>query len=214
MEHLRLAFIIWGSFGFITTLIGLTIYWNKTTDPGIKISGSISLAYGFLTALSAWLALEPLPPWWFYSVAINGVVIIAFSQALTFWARKTMGKSFTPDLSPNNESKLVTTGPFAICRHPMMLSYLMLWVGTALALGSAILFVSFCFVSVAVMRRVALEEKALKTKFGEEYEKYRQKVSLIVPFLNPNHSSSLEIEEAVAEPAKPDWYRHIGKCRW
>ena len=213
MENLRFIFVVWGSFGFITTLIGLVMYRNKMTDPGIKISGCISLAYGFLTVFSALFAFESLPSWWLYTFSINGIVIVIISQALTLWAKKVMGNSFTPNLSPNNDSVLLTTGPFTICRHPMMLSYLMLWLGTAMALGSIILILSFGFTSIVVMRRIALEEEALNTKFGEEYKLYRKKVSLVVPFLNTNHSASLEIEEAVAALAKPDWYRYIGKCK-
>lgn len=213
MELIRTSFIVWGLFGFLTTMIGIVALRTKAVDCEIKISGALSLSYGVLTALSAWLAIEPLPSWWPFTVVPIGLFIIILSQVLSFWAKCTLGRDFSPNLAPSDRARLVTDGPFEICRHPMMLSYLMLWLGTALVLGSIMMSVSFGFASILVMRRVALEERALATSFGDRFQDYKNRTSLMTPFAKADSEEARAIDRAVEELAEPNWIKNLWKCR-
>ena len=77
--------------------------------------------------------------------------------------------------------KLVTSGPFALCRNPMYLGHVIFlaglalslrsWVGAALALGTA----------VWMQFRVRRDELRLAQRFGEPYMKYCSRVKRWIP---------------------------------
>ncbi|MBI3288033.1 MAG: isoprenylcysteine carboxylmethyltransferase family protein [Elusimicrobia bacterium] len=119
-------------------------------------------------------------------------------QGLGMWARRTLAGSFSPRLAPAAESALITAGPYRIIRHPIMLGFLMTWIGTAVMLGSPWMCIAFGLVSILIMRRVALEEEALEAAFGSEYARYRESVPLITPYVDPRSEEAKEIERAVA----------------
>ena len=77
--------------------------------------------------------------------------------------------------------KLVTSGPFALCRNPMYLGHLIFlaglalslrsWVGAALALGTA----------AWLQLRVRRDERRLAERFGEPYMQYCFRVKRWIP---------------------------------
>ena len=79
--------------------------------------------------------------------------------------------------------RLVTSGPFALCRNPMYLGHLIFlaglaltlqsWVGTILLVGTAIWF----------RFRVQRDELRLAERFGEPYLEYRSRVKRWIPAL-------------------------------
>jgi len=81
----------------------------------------------------------------------------------------------------NPPERLVTSGPFALCRNPMYLGHLIFlaglalslrsWVGAALALGTA----------VWLQFRVRRDERRLAERFGEPYMQYCSRVKRWIP---------------------------------
>jgi protein-S-isoprenylcysteine O-methyltransferase Ste14 len=77
--------------------------------------------------------------------------------------------------------RLVTSGPFALCRNPMYLGHLIFlaglalslssWVGAALALGTA----------AWLQFRVRRDERRLAERFGELYMQYCSRVKRWIP---------------------------------
>lgn len=77
--------------------------------------------------------------------------------------------------------RLVTSGPFALCRNPMYLGHLIFlaglalglrsWFGAALALGTA----------VWLQFRVRRDERRLAERFGEPYMQYCSRVKRWIP---------------------------------
>lgn len=209
MEIVEKIFLFWG---FIT-LLGTTIGWfrkekNIRSNAGSKTSARLALFYSFFTIISAYQIIPPhIPNWWAYTVTPMGILIIVLGQGLGIWAAKTLGKNFTSSLQPIAEGTIVTKGPFSICRHPIMLSFLMTWIGTTIAIGSWPMLVGFGLISIIVMRRVAVEEVYLREVYGEIYLSYCGKVSVIVPFQNPNSKDGQAMEEALKKLAQPDWVK-------
>lgn len=198
MENINLFFLTWGAIGGVGTLFGFLRLQKSTWDLGIVISGSFSLLYSIFTIASALgILMIPIPQWWAWTFAPVGFVILILSQALNIWATRTLKKNFSPKLNPVKGGTLVTVGPFEICRHPIMLGMLMGWLGTAIALGSVSLIIMFGFISVLIMKRVTLEESTLEKTYGQEFQNYKQKVSAIVPCLNPHSQDGQELEKAV-----------------
>ena len=80
---------------------------------------------------------------------------------------------------------LVTTGPYAYTRNPMVLGLLFILFGLAFLRGSMSGFVIVPFIGlIAWLYLAAFEEKGLVARFGTDYEKYRASVPLLFPRLS------------------------------
>lgn len=82
-----------------------------------------------------------------------------------------------PEVTKKAPSRLITTGPFSVLRHPTYLSHTVMLLGLFLwtevtALG-AVTIIDALVVNVLV---IPLEERELLNRFGREYEEYRRKV--------------------------------------
>ncbi len=79
--------------------------------------------------------------------------------------------------------KLVTTGPYGLCRNPMTLGELLYPMGLALSLGSPSFLVptwTLLFpIVVAYLKLV--EECELGARFGEAYLAYKREVPFMLP---------------------------------
>lgn len=80
--------------------------------------------------------------------------------------------------------ELVTGGVYAYLRHPSYFGFFWWGLGTQLLLGNGI-----CFVGYAVVlwrffsERIAKEEELLVGFFGAEYEGYRRRTRVGIPFI-------------------------------
>lgn len=74
--------------------------------------------------------------------------------------------------------RLVTIGPYAYCRNPMITGVLFFILGEALAVGSVLIF-GWClfFFMINTFYFVYSEEPGLRKRFGEEYIEYCARVS-------------------------------------
>ncbi len=107
----------------------------------------------------------------------SGIIFIAAGVALNIWA-DVMFKKDKTTVKPHEEpTKLKTSGPFRISRHPMYLGMAMVLLGLAVVLGSLITFIFPAgFIIIADFVFISFEEKNLERIFGKEYFDYRQKV--------------------------------------
>jgi protein-S-isoprenylcysteine O-methyltransferase Ste14 len=116
------------------------------------------------------------------SMTIAGDVLVGLGFLIIFFVYKeNTFASATIELAP--EQKVVTTGLYALVRHPMYMGALFLFVGMPLALGSWWgLFVYILFMP-ALLWRIFEEEKFL-TKNLPGYSEYLNKVPYrLVPYL-------------------------------
>jgi len=81
----------------------------------------------------------------------------------------------------DHEQKLVTTGMYAHVRHPIYLAHFCTLL--ACTVGSGLL-VNYCLLASAVLTgtaMIAMEERELEKRFGEEFCEYRKSTSGIIP---------------------------------
>lgn len=79
--------------------------------------------------------------------------------------------------------KIVTTGVYSIVRHPQYLGALLAHVGISILLSAtcSLLFTPLMVTLICLISRK--EEEELTKEFGEEYENYKKKVSMLIPRL-------------------------------
>jgi protein-S-isoprenylcysteine O-methyltransferase Ste14 len=149
---------------------------------------------GFLTYILPFITWLPVAVFSFelrdtlllYRVALPviarvvGALLFVVGSCLQAWTLALLtlpGIMGMPEVTKTVPGRLVTTGPFAVIRHPTYLSHtlmllgLFLWTGVT-ALG--IVTVIDGFVVNAMV--IPLEEQELSQRFGSEYEDYRKKV--------------------------------------
>lgn len=101
-------------------------------------------------------------------LAMAGLVIIAIAIGAFIKAKTTINP-----MNPDNAEKLVTKGLYRISRNPMYLGVLLLLLGWVAYLQNIAGFVPvILFVVAMTLFQIKPEEKALRKKFGHEYDAY------------------------------------------
>ncbi len=115
----------------------------------------------------AWSAVPPV-------VVVVGDMLVALGLLFVFLVFRE--NSFTSAvIEVDTEQKVVSTGPYAIVRHPMYIGALVMLVGVPLALGSFWGILAVIPITAAIIWRLLDEEVFLVRKLSG-YAEYRSKV--------------------------------------
>jgi protein-S-isoprenylcysteine O-methyltransferase Ste14 len=79
--------------------------------------------------------------------------------------------------------RLVTGGPFALCRNPMYLGHIIFLAGLALSLQSWLAAALAVATAVWFQFRVRRDERRLAERFGDPYRAYCARVKRWIPAL-------------------------------
>lgn len=132
--------------------------------------------------LATWLLPYAVPlPFWPRAV-VGGVLFVrgmaAWFVCVDAFSRRGRGTPF-PLEAPR---KLVTTGPFALMRNPIIAGDAAVILGEALYFSSlGVLFYAILFTLAWHYIVVYVEEPELRQHFGEQYEAYRRRVPRWLP---------------------------------
>ena len=100
----------------------------------------------------------------------NGLLLAGFGGAVI--VHFAMGEDWRSGTRSDDRTRLITTGPFALSRNPMMLGVLTAQLGLFLALPSLFTLVCLVVGAWAVTAQVRVEERLLRQRFGPAYEAY------------------------------------------
>jgi protein-S-isoprenylcysteine O-methyltransferase Ste14 len=153
--------------------IGLPVaYWfiSMALDHAFGVRAFVNMPVSLILAATA-MVIGVFWVSWSYSY------LLFVGQGLPLEA---FGRAFHPT------SILVTTGPYAYTRNPMVIGMLFILAGVAFLRGSipGVVLIPFLTIAVAVYL-VAFEEGALLARFGPDYQEYRRNVPLLIPRLTP-----------------------------
>ena len=111
-----------------------------------------------------------------------GVMVLGLG--IRVWAAAALGRYYTSTLTTVEGQSVVTTGPYALLRHPGYLGSILLWTGfAALSFNLVLLFaVPLMFVAVYSVRMGA-EETMLARELGEDYVLYMRKTRRLIPYV-------------------------------
>lgn len=127
---------------------------------------------------------DPLIKWIIISVLLLIGIIYAISSLVI---QNTVGEGGPVEIgnieiSPKTKH-LVVTGPYRNTRNPMLFGAFSIYLAYALLLNSITALVLVCALFIFMLTVVVpMEEKRLLKDFGTEYEEYRKKVSLFIPW--------------------------------
>jgi len=118
-----------------------------------------------------------------YGVAWVAAGLSVAGLCLCLWARVTLGRNWSADVTLKESHELIQQGPYGFVRHPIYTGMLTMFIGTVLlsgfvggVLGVLVLFGSFWV-------KLKWEEKLMLQQFPNDYPAYMQRVKRLIPFL-------------------------------
>jgi protein-S-isoprenylcysteine O-methyltransferase Ste14 len=121
------------------------------------------------------------PEWWLVACA---AVCGAFACILAWGAIRHLGRQFRVHAGLYEDHELVTSGPYALVRHPIYTSLLGMLVCSLLILTPwqwAVAAIALFIVGTEI--RVHTEDGLLASRFGERFFEYRKRVRAYLPFV-------------------------------
>ncbi len=135
---------------------------------------------GFMAADAARWHWSAMPP----SVQWAGCGLLLAALLFVYWVMRT--NSFAAPvvkIQKDRGQAVITTGPYAIVRHPMYFGALFYIAGTSLVLGSWWGLVAVPILALLLGIRIGIEERALRTGL-EGYDEYARLVRRrLIPFI-------------------------------
>jgi protein-S-isoprenylcysteine O-methyltransferase Ste14 len=114
----------------------------------------------------------------------------ALGAALTFaglvfsiWARFVIAGNWSDFVQVKQDHELIVDGPYRWVRHPIYTGLLLMFAGTALAVGEWRGVLAVVVAAAAFWRKLKLEEAVMRHQFGDAYAEYAARVPALVPFL-------------------------------
>jgi protein-S-isoprenylcysteine O-methyltransferase Ste14 len=117
-------------------------------------------------------------------LALPGCLLALAGAGVVLRSRAELGTAWSLLPEADQQTGLVTTGPYGLVRHPIYLGLTLLALGQALAFDNwlAVLIVLSAIVPTFAWRARA-EEALLSRTFGERYAVYRRRTKMIIPHL-------------------------------
>ncbi|KAI9659340.1 MAG: hypothetical protein M1821_001598 [Bathelium mastoideum] len=140
--------------------------------PSRAVAGSVGVPYTYLHTRI---------------VVTLGFVLVVLGQVVRSTAMAHLGTNFhhIVQVRRNEGHELVTSGIYAVLRHPSYFGFFWWAVGTQLVLGNCICLIAYFGVLWRFFgHRIQKEEKALLEFFGDEYANYKAKTIVGIPFVS------------------------------
>jgi len=203
LAYLGLAILGWGGFAAFFShppLIVLAIVLVALATAALFSEGNLSpgeredranrwviAAFGVIGVLAAYLpAYTDRNDFWTIdgdAVRWLGVVLFAAGGVLRLWPVFVLGRRFSGLVAIQPGHRLVTSGIYAVIRHPSYLGLLVNSLGWALAFRSVVGLLLTALLVPPLAARIDAEERLLRTQFGDEYDVYRRRTSRLIPGL-------------------------------
>jgi protein-S-isoprenylcysteine O-methyltransferase Ste14 len=110
----------------------------------------------------------------------TGVALCLFGFGLAINARWHLGRNWGLPMSRKEQPELVTSGPYALVRHPIYTGLILAMLGSAIGVN-----VFWALLSVPVgayfIYSARCEETAMLRLFPEQYAAYRARTGMLVP---------------------------------
>jgi protein-S-isoprenylcysteine O-methyltransferase Ste14 len=117
-------------------------------------------------------------------LASSGSLLAVAGAVLVLRSRAELGPAWSFVPRADQGTRLITTGPYRLVRHPIYLGLALLAMGEALAFRNLPCFlIVLCGIVPTFAWRARAEETLLGRTFGESYALYRKQTKMIIPHL-------------------------------
>ena len=115
-----------------------------------------------------------------------GIGTILYGAALWVFRRahKELGRNWSISLEIRERHELIRSGPYALVRHPMYTSFLLMALGQLFLLSNWVAgLAGLIGFSILFFGRVDKEERMMLDNFGSQYRAYMETTKRIIPYL-------------------------------
>ena len=183
-------------FFFPVVWIAFLVYWRikaagtKTTQRTDSSASQIVRALALLIVVVL-LSTTRIPlPWLYHQLWPYGlwpfwigVAVTVAGLLFAIWARQHLASNWSSAVTIKQDHELITTGPYALVRHPIYTGILAGFLGTAIALSQVRGFIGLVIMFVAFWAKFRKEEEWMRSQFGETYATYARQTAALVPYL-------------------------------
>src|ERR1700683_445115 len=177
---------------FPAVWIVFVLYWQvkaadtKATQRLEPAASGILRALIFLIAI-ALLSIPRIPlPWLYVQLWPSGYWPFWLGAAITVagllfsgGARVHLGRNWSRSVTIKQGHELITTGPYAVVRHPIYTGILTGLLGSAIALSQVRGLIAFVLFFVAFWIKLRMEEQWMRSQFGEAYATYAHRTAAL-----------------------------------
>ena len=127
------------------------------------------------------LALPLLHP----NFVLNVIIVISLISGLlvAITARRTLAANWSSQVALKKNHELITTGPYRYVRHPIYTGMLLMFIGTALTLGTFGACIGFLIILSGFLSKLKQEEALMAEHFPQEYIVYKRHTRTLIPFI-------------------------------
>jgi protein-S-isoprenylcysteine O-methyltransferase Ste14 len=118
-----------------------------------------------------------------FMVDFIGVVILILGLCFAVWARLHLGRYWSARIVLAEDHQLIQTGPYHLVRNPIYFGGLVAVFGTIIVIGEVRGVLAIVLVLIAFLRKIRIEERWLRDRFGPAYIEYQKKVKALIPFV-------------------------------
>ncbi len=126
-----------------------------------------------------YLQLWPVGFWPFWLGAAATIAGLLFAV----WAREHLGRNWSRSVTIKQDHELITSGPYAVVRHPIYTGILTGFLGMAIAISQVRGFIVFVLILLVFWIKLRMEEQWMRSQFGETYAAYTRQTAALVPYL-------------------------------
>jgi protein-S-isoprenylcysteine O-methyltransferase Ste14 len=186
---------------FTSLFVGMWAGWaavwiamaRKAKEPAQSETAASRLSHVGPLIIAAYLLAAPAPlpvpslhgrfvPLAIWPAALGAALGFA-GLAFCVWARVTIAANWSGDVQLKRDHELIVAGPYRWVRHPIYTGLLMMFAGTALAVGEWRAALAVVIAAAAFWRKLGLEEALMRRQFGEAYARYAARVPALIPFV-------------------------------
>jgi protein-S-isoprenylcysteine O-methyltransferase Ste14 len=145
-----------------------------------------ALGIVFYFALMLWLFWPRALAWSYFQspIVLRWVAVALLVPVLSFftWSFRTLGSNYRGGVGLYDDHELVSVGPYRWIRHPIYAAFIGIMLLVTLLSANWVLGLSglLLVTSIAVIR-IPVEERQLHDRFGQQWERYRDRTGLMVP---------------------------------
>src|ERR1035441_7418784 len=136
----------------------------------------------FVTSHPAPLALPPALAGWLLALLAGSCRHHRRPSVRRLGARAPR-RNWSRSVTIKQGHELITTGPYALVRHPIYTGILTGFLGMAIAISQVRGFIVFALIFLAFWIKLRMEEQWMHSKFGEAYTTYAHQTAALVPYL-------------------------------
>jgi protein-S-isoprenylcysteine O-methyltransferase Ste14 len=182
--HLALVLFMAIPFPYFMTAGANIFTVPKLRDSG-AVLGQISFISGMVCVLVMGLFYGLLVP-----AALYGCVLALCSVVLYEWTRRTViDRNFYIALAGEVPPAVCEVGPYQYIRHPFYLSYMLAFLGVAIAFPSLIVS-GVCVLNVGLFVYMAIDDERVlrQSPLAADYDRYKMRVGMFLPTFGAKQS--------------------------